>query len=88
MGIDEVGLYGHSMGANTAAKASEMMSNLKFMILEDPAGLLYKELDSENDIKRRENCLKITDCQHIVKYLIHTMINLNIVICWQLLENN
>jgi pimeloyl-ACP methyl ester carboxylesterase len=58
LGIDEVGLYGHSLGANTVAKASEMISNPKFMILEDPAGLLYKNLNSEKRHKKKRKQFK------------------------------
>lgn len=45
LGLENVGLYGHSLGANTVARASKRMDCVDFMILEDPAGLLTQSRD-------------------------------------------
>lgn len=45
-------LYGHSLGANTVARSSEMLEDIRFCILENPTGLKINSLDKNKRTKR------------------------------------
>lgn len=51
--LDNPVLYGHSLGANTVARASQALDDVRFCVLEDPAGLIMRGVD-ENERSERE----------------------------------
>lgn len=53
--IDNPVLYRHSLGANTVARSSEILENIRFCILEDPAGLMISSLNGDERTKRKRS---------------------------------
>lgn len=51
--LDNPVLYGHSLGANTVARASQVLKNVRFCVLEDPAGLMMRGIDEDERTERK-----------------------------------
>lgn len=58
LGLDDPILFGHSLGANTAALATRQFSSLRCIILEDPAGQMVNNLSTEERHKDNKNDLR------------------------------
>jgi Predicted hydrolases or acyltransferases (alpha/beta hydrolase superfamily) len=55
LGIENPVLYGHSLGANTVMRASNLQDSVRFCVLEDPAGLITADMNDTKEAERRRS---------------------------------